>query len=53
MSSLKDLVYKPNPENAAVYNRLYAEYKKLHDYFGRGENDVQKRLRLIKKEMQS
>ena len=24
---------------------LYAEYSRLHDYFGRGENDVMKKLR--------
>ena len=53
MASLKDLVYKPNPENSAVYDRLYTEYKQLHDYFGRGGNDVMKRLRAIKREMQS
>jgi L-ribulokinase len=53
MASLKDTVYKPNPGNSVVYDRLYAEYKLLHDYFGRGENDVMKRLRAIKKEMQS
>ncbi|MGM9642096.1 MAG: ribulokinase [Eubacteriales bacterium] len=36
--------YEPNPENAEVYSELYAEYLKLHDYFGRGENDVMKKL---------
>ena len=30
-----------------IYNKLYAEYKTLHDYFGRGENDVMKRLKKI------
>lgn len=50
MGNLKDLVYQPIPEHVAVYDRLYAEYDKLHDYFGRGENDVMKRLKQIKKE---
>jgi len=36
------------PEHTAVYDALYAEYKKLHDYFGRGENDVMKRLKGIR-----
>ena len=27
---------------------LFAEYKILHDYFGRGANDVMKRLKEIK-----
>ena len=48
MAGLKDITYKPIKENAAVYAKLYAEYKKLHDYFGRGENDVMKRLKIIK-----
>jgi L-ribulokinase len=34
MTSLKDVVYKPNPENRLVYNRLYAVYRQLHDAFG-------------------
>ncbi len=37
--------FTPNVENSAKYDKLYAEYKRLHDYFGRGENDVMKRLR--------
>jgi L-ribulokinase len=49
MGKLKDVVYKPNAENAKVYDKLYAEYKLLHDYFGKGANDVMKRLKEIKK----
>ena len=45
MGGLQDVVYKPIAENVAVYDRMYADYKKLYDYFGRGENDVMKRLR--------
>lgn len=40
--------YHPIPGNAVVYNELYAEYKTLHDYFGRGGNDVMKRLKALK-----
>lgn len=40
-------VYTPDPEAGAVYDRLYAEYLALHDYFGRGGSDVMKRLRAI------
>ncbi|HZJ83658.1 MAG TPA: FGGY-family carbohydrate kinase, partial [Clostridia bacterium] len=50
MSKLKDVVYRPIPENVAMYNKLFAEYKTLHDYFGRGANDVMKRLKDIRKE---
>ena len=47
MNSVSNLVYHPNPESAAVYDKLFAEYKLLHDYFGRGGNDVMMRLRDI------
>ena len=48
MSNVSDTVYRPNPEAAAIYDKLYAEYKKLYDYFGRGENNVMKELRAIR-----
>ena len=48
MGRIKDEVVHPIAENQAVYDRLYAEYKLLYDYFGRGQNDVMKRLRTIK-----
>ena len=36
--------YLPNAGNKAVYDRLYAEYCRLSDYFGKGENPVMERL---------
>ncbi len=48
MAHLKEEVYLPNPENQIIYEKLYQEYVVLHDYFGRGENDVMKRLKKIK-----
>jgi L-ribulokinase len=36
--------YTPIPENVALYEKLYQEYKLLHDYFGRGGNAVMDRL---------
>jgi L-ribulokinase len=45
MARLKDQAYQPIPSNAATYDVLYAEYLRLHDYFGRGGNDVMKTLR--------
>lgn len=48
MGKLKDDYYRPNAENVALYNQIYAEYKLLHDYFGRGANDVMKRLKALK-----
>jgi L-ribulokinase len=50
MAHLKDEIYTPIPQNQKIYNQLYAEYLILHDYFGRGENDVMKRLKRIKAE---
>jgi len=49
MGGLKDDVYRPIPENVAVYDQLYADYSTLYDYFGRGENDVMKRLRALRR----
>jgi L-ribulokinase len=34
MTRLKRTVYRPNPANRRVYNRLYAQYRLLHDGFG-------------------
>jgi L-ribulokinase len=51
MGKIKDVIYTPKAENAAVYDKLYAEYAILHDYFGKGANDVMKRLKNIKKEV--
>ena len=45
MARIKDESYRPDPTNRAVYDELYDEYRRLHDTFGRGENDVMKRLR--------
>jgi len=49
MAKVKEKIYKPIPKNTVVYEKLFDEYKRLHDYFGRGENDVMKRLKEIKK----
>lgn len=40
--------YHPDPERARAYDALYAEYRALHDHFGRGGNDVMSRLRAIR-----
>ena len=48
MASLQDVVYTPTPAHKAIYDQIYAEYVKLHDHFGRGENDVMKRLKTLK-----
>ncbi|MGI1691712.1 ribulokinase [Thermoanaerobacter uzonensis] len=45
---LKEETYKPISENVEIYNKLFEEYKNLHDYFGRGINNVMKRLKSLK-----
>ncbi len=49
LGKVMDVVYTPIKENAEIYDKLFAEYKILHDYFGKGANDVMKRLKEIKK----
>jgi L-ribulokinase len=48
MGGKHEAVYVPDPASADVYDRLYAEYCLLHDYFGRGGNEVMHRLRAIR-----
>lgn len=48
MGRLKDEVVAPIPENQKIYDQLFAEYKTLYDYFGRGTNDVMKRLKKLR-----
>jgi L-ribulokinase len=50
MAHLKKETYKPIPANQKIYDRLYAEYVRLYDYFGRGENNVMKTLKRIRDE---
>ena len=50
MGRVEHAVYVPDARRGAVYDRLYAEYSTLHDYFGRGATDVMHRLRTIKRE---
>lgn len=48
MAWLRDEHYTPDPAAKVVYDELFAEYKQLHDYFGRGGNDMMKRLKALK-----
>ncbi|THF86059.1 ribulokinase [Deinococcus sp. KSM4-11] len=45
MGQVSRNVYVPDPAAQAVYTELYGEYRTLHDYFGRGANEVMHRLR--------
>jgi L-ribulokinase len=48
MARLKKETFRPIAAQQAVYERLYKEYRGLYDEFGRGANDVMKRLKKIK-----
>ncbi|GAA2851342.1 ribulokinase [Paenarthrobacter ilicis] len=50
MSAAPGAVYTPIPENVAAYEVLFQEYKTLHDYFGRGTNNVMHRLKSIQRQ---
>jgi L-ribulokinase len=41
--------FVPDQQRAARYDDLYAEYRTLHDWFGRGGNDVMHRLRQLRR----
>lgn len=47
MASCEEKSYHPISKNVVIYNRLFMEYKKLHDYFGRGDNCVMNHLKRI------
>ncbi len=49
MGRLNRGVYEPIAANHAAYDDLFVEYTHLHDYFGRGGNDVMRRLRAIRR----
>ncbi|MET8231438.1 ribulokinase [Micromonospora sp. NPDC005298] len=48
MGRVHEAVYRPDPDRARAYDALYAEYRALHDHFGRGGDDVMLRLRAIR-----
>ena len=53
MGAVNRAAYRPDETNAKIYDRLYAEYVALHDHFGRGGNDVMRRLRALRREVLS
>ena len=53
MAGLERRVYKPNPAHSAVYDQLYAEYCRLHDWFGRDPNSPMKVLKRLRRQARS
>ncbi len=50
MGKVNRAVYVPDAASADAYDALYAEYSQLHDYFGRGGNDVMHRLKAMRRD---
>lgn len=53
MGRLERSAYSPDPARTEAYSALYAEYTALHDHFGRGGNDVMRRLKALKRHARS
>jgi L-ribulokinase len=51
MGKLERDAYAPDPGAADAYDELYADYSRLHDYFGRGSDDIMHRLRRPRREL--
>ena len=49
MGSIKEEVILPIPAHQAIYERLYDEYRTLYGYFGRGANNIMKRLKATRR----
>lgn len=45
MGNIGEKKYEPISQNVECYDKLYREYKLLHDYFGAGGNEVMHRLK--------
>ena len=48
MGDRNQKVYKTNPDNHTIYDNLYVEFEKIHDYFGLGTNPVMKKLKQLR-----
>lgn len=49
MGNVRRNAYVPIEANRLAYAELFAEYRALHDYFGRGVNDVMHRLKALQR----
>jgi L-ribulokinase len=43
--------YRPNPDHRAAYDRLYGEYVRLHDLFGRHGDEAMRSLKRLRREV--
>lgn len=49
MGSIKEQHFEPNKEIYPLYEAVYNEYLRLHDYFGKEHADIMHRIRNLKK----
>ena len=49
MGRVERAAFVPDEAGAAAYDLLFEEYVRLHDHFGRGGNDVMKRLKALRR----
>jgi L-ribulokinase len=50
MGKIRSESFRPEASASRMYDRLFAEYRILHDAFGRGAMPVMKRLKEIRAE---
>ncbi|MGZ6963747.1 MAG: ribulokinase, partial [Acidimicrobiia bacterium] len=50
MAHLSGTFYAPQADHRDAYDVLYGEYLRLHDLFGRGGDDVMRRLKRLQSE---
>ena len=50
MGNVNRAAYRPDVAAADRYDELYSEYSQLHDYFGRGANQIMKRLKRLRRD---
>jgi L-ribulokinase len=48
MGGLRRDAFVPDPAAADVYDTLFEHYRRLHDHFGRGGDDVMHALRRVR-----
>lgn len=51
MGGVKAKIFKPRSRENQLYRRLFREYVEVHDYFGRGANNVMKRMKAYRAEV--
>ena len=50
MTTPSSKIFTPNPDASKVYRELFAIYKRCHDFFGKEEPELMKKLKQIKAE---